>query len=161
MAAGQATTGATQGYVFTGYRKFVDPDGYPAVVPPWGTLSAIDMNDGHTLWRVPLGRYPELAKSGMPDSGSENYGGPLLTKGGVLFIGATIHDRLFRAFDPRDGRVLWEAALPYAGVATPITYSVGGRQFVVIAASGARDPAGPQGSAYVAFALPERRARPK
>ncbi|MCY1672072.1 PQQ-binding-like beta-propeller repeat protein [Novosphingobium sp. SL115] len=161
MVAGQGAAGAAQGYVFTGYRKFVDPDGYPAVVPPWGTLSAIDMNDGRTLWRVPLGRYPALAKPGMPDSGSENYGGPLLTQGGVLFIGATIHDRLFRAFDPRDGRVLWEAGLPYAGVATPITYSVGGRQFVVIAASGARDPAGPQGSAYVAFALPERGARLK
>lgn len=154
MAAGDAATKPARGYVFTGYRKFVDPDGYPAVTPPWGTLSAIDMNDGRTLWRVPLGRYPELAKPGAPDSGSENYGGPLLTAGGVLFIGATIHDRAFRAFDAATGKVLWEASLPYAGVASPVTYSVGGRQFVVIAASGARDPAGPQGSAYVAFALP-------
>lgn len=141
-------------YVFTGYRRFVDPQGYPAVVPPWGTLSAIDMNDGRTLWRVPLGRYPELAKAGEPDTGSENYGGPLLTAGGVLFIGATIYDQAFRAFDPANGRVLWETKLPFAGNATPITYMAGGRQYVVIAASGARNRAGPQGSAYVAYALP-------
>lgn len=153
MAACAGTARPADRYVFTGYRRFVDPDGYPAVTPPWGTLSAIDMNDGRTLWRVPLGRYPELARAGLPDTGSENYGGPLLTAGGVLFIGATIHDRAFRAFDAQNGKVLWEAALPYAGVATPITYSIAGRQFVVIAASGARDPSGPQGAAYVAFKL--------
>jgi quinoprotein glucose dehydrogenase len=159
MAAGDASVLPATSYVFTGYRRFVDPDGYPAVAPPWGTLSAIDMNDGRTLWRVPLGRYPELARAGVPDSGSENYGGPLLTAGGVLFIGATIHDRAFRAFDAQSGKVLWEASLPYAGVATPITYSVAGKQYVVIAASGARDPTGPQGAAYVAFMVRENAAR--
>lgn len=152
VAQRKSTVGSR--YVFTGYHRFVDPQGYPAVVPPWGTLSAIDMNDGRTLWRVPLGRYPELAKAGEPDTGSENYGGPLLTAGGVLFIGATIYDQAFRAFDPANGRVLWEAKLPFAGNATPITYMAGGRQYVVIAASGARNRAGPQGSAYVAYALP-------
>lgn len=160
MAAGKPTSNAPSRYVFTGYRRFVDPQGYPAVRPPWGTLSAIDMNDGRTLWRVPLGRYPELAKAGKPDTGSENYGGPLLTSSGVLFIGATIYDNAFRAIDSRQGRVLWETTLPYAGVATPVSYMVGGRQFVVIATSGARNPAGPQGSAYVAFALPQATARP-
>jgi quinoprotein glucose dehydrogenase len=159
MAAGDASVLPATSYVFTGYRRFVDPDGYPAVAPPWGTLSAIDMNDGRTLWRVPLGRYPELARAGVPDSGSENYGGPLLTAGGVLFIGATIHDRAFRAFDAQSGKVLWEASLPYAGVATPVTYSVAGKQYVVIAASGARDPTGPQGAAYVAFMVRENAAR--
>ena len=148
-------------YIFTGYRRFVDDQGYPAVVPPWGTLSAIDMNDGRTLWRIPLGRYPELAKAGEPDTGTENYGGPLLTAGGVLFIGATVFDRAFRAIDPRQGRVLWETTLPYAGVATPITYMAQGRQFVVIATSGARNPAGPQGSSYVAFSLPDAQAAVK
>ncbi|KQS56429.1 hypothetical protein ASG17_10595 [Brevundimonas sp. Leaf363] len=143
-------------YGFTGYRKFTDPDGYPAVAPPWGTLNAIDMNSGRYLWRVPLGEYPALAAQGVPTTGTENYGGPVVTAGGVLFIGATIHDRLFRAFDRRNGRLLWQAPLPYAGVATPATYMVDGRQYVVIAASGARDQAGPQGSAYVAFALPGR-----
>jgi quinoprotein glucose dehydrogenase len=141
-------------YHFTGYRKFLDPDGYPAVVPPWGTLNAIDLNTGKYLWRVPLGQYPELVAKGMPDTGSENYGGPILTAGGVLFIGATIYDRKLRAFDAKTGKLLWQAQLPYAGTATPSTYMIDGKQYVVIAASGSRNPKGPQGVAYVAFALP-------
>jgi glucose dehydrogenase len=141
-------------YVFTGYRKFLDPDGYPAFQPPWGTLSAIDLKTGKYLWKINLGEYPELAAQGMTDTGSENYGGPIVTAGGVLFIGATVHDRKFRAFDANTGKLLWEAELPYAGVATPSTYMVHGKQYVVIAASGARDPATPQGGAYVAFTLP-------
>ncbi|RZJ43678.1 MAG: quinoprotein glucose dehydrogenase, partial [Brevundimonas sp.] len=154
--AASAGSRQTSTYSFTGYRKFTDPDGYPAVAPPWGTLNAIDLNTGRYLWRVPLGEYPALAAQGVPTTGTENYGGPVVTAGGVLFIGATIHDRLFRAFDRRNGRLLWQAPLPYAGVATPATYMVDGRQYVVIAASGARDQTGPQGSAYVAFALPRR-----
>ena len=140
-------------YRFTGYRKFLDPDGYPAVAPPWGTLNAIDLNSGTYLWRIPLGEYPALADK---STGSENYGGPILTAGGVLFIGATLYDKKFRAFDPRDGKLLWEAALPYAGNATPITYAAGGRQYVLIQADNARDKNAPQGAAYVAFALPLR-----
>lgn len=142
-------------YSFTGYRKFLDPDGYPAVKPPWGTLNAIDMNTGRQLWKVPLGQYPALVAAGMPNTGSENYGGPIVTSSGLLFIGATVYDRKFRAFSAANGRLLWEAALPYAGVATPMTYKAKGRQYVVIATSGQRDPKGPQGSAYVAFALPD------
>ena len=91
---------------------------------------------------------------GQPDTGSENYGGPILTAGGVLFIGATIYDRKLRAFDARSGKLLWQVDLPYAGTATPSTYMIDGRQYVVIATSGARDPKGPQGAAYIAFALP-------
>jgi len=150
---GNASTAALK-YHFTGYRKFLDPDGYPAVVPPWGTLNAIDLNTGKYLWRVPLGQYPELVARGMPDTGSENYGGPILTAGGVLFIGATIYDRKLRAFDAKTGKLLWQAQLPYAGTATPSTYMIDGKQYVVIAASGSRNPKGPQGVAYVAFALP-------
>ncbi|HET7086251.1 MAG TPA: PQQ-binding-like beta-propeller repeat protein [Rhizomicrobium sp.] len=138
-------------YRFTGYRKFLDPDGYPAIEPPWGTLSAIDLNTGTYIWRIPLGEYPSLADK---STGSENYGGPILTAGGVLFIGATLYDKKFRAFDPRDGKLLWETQLPYAGNATPITYSVGGRQYVLIQCDNARDKNSPQGAAYVAFALP-------
>jgi quinoprotein glucose dehydrogenase len=141
-------------YHFTGYRKFLDPDGYPAVVPPWGTLNAIDLNTGKFLWKIPLGQYPELVAKGMSDTGSENYGGPVLTSSGLLFIGATIYDRKLRAFDAKTGKLLWQASLPYAGTATPSTYMIDGRQFLVIATSGARDPKGPQGAAYVAFALP-------
>lgn len=141
------------GYTFTGYRRFVDPDGYPATSPPWGTLNAIDLKTGKYLWKIPLGEYPELAAKGMKNTGTENYGGPIVTAGGVLFIGATIFDRTFRAFDESSGKLLWETELPYSGVATPSTYMVDGRQYVVIAASGERDPRGPAGSAYIAFAL--------
>jgi quinoprotein glucose dehydrogenase len=154
-AAGPAPpTGA---YRFTGYKKFLDPDGYPAVAPPWGTLSAIDLNSGDYLWKVPLGEYPALAAKGLTNTGSENYGGPIVTAGGIVVIGATLFDRRIRAFDSRTGRLLWQGALPYAGMATPITYRLGGRQFIVIATSGQRDPKGPKGSAYVAFALPRPR----
>jgi quinoprotein glucose dehydrogenase len=141
-------------YTFTGYRKFVDPDGYPAITPPWGTLNALDLKTGRYLWKIPLGEYPELAAKGMKSTGSEMYGGPIVTAGGLLFIGATVYDRKFRAFDVRNGNLLWETVLPFAGIATPSTYMVDGRQYVVIAASGGRDLNGPVGGDYVAFALP-------
>jgi quinoprotein glucose dehydrogenase len=145
---------AAEPYIFTGYRKFLDPDGYPAIAPPWGTLSAIDLKTGKSLWKVPLGEYPDLARKGMKDTGSENYGGPIVTASGVLFIGATVYDRKFRAFDTRTGTLLWETELPFAGMATPSTYMIDGRQYVVTASSGGRDPKGPVGGAYIAFALP-------
>ena len=144
---------AQEQYTFTGYRKFLDPDGYPAIAPPWGTLNAIDLKTGKYLWKIPLGEYPALAENGMKNTGSENYGGPIVTAGGLVFIGATVYDRKFRAFDSGSGELLWETELPFAGVATPATYMVDGRQFVVIAASGGRDPKGPVGGEYVAFAL--------
>jgi len=156
VAAPAAGRAAQPHYVFTGYRKFLDPDGYPAVAPPWGTLNAIDMNTGSILWKVPLGEYPELAAHGMTETGSENYGGPIVTASGVLFIGATVFDRKFRAFDPKNGRLLWQTNLPFSGTATPITYMAAGRQYVLVATSGQRDPKGPQGAAYVAFAIPNR-----
>jgi mono/diheme cytochrome c family protein len=149
-----AGSDAPDKYTFTGYRKFLDPDGYPAIAPPWGTLNAIDLKTGKYLWKIPFGEYPELAAKGMKNTGTENYGGPVVTAGGVLFIGATIYDRKFRAFDTSDGKLLWETELPFSGVATPATYMVDGRQYVVIGASGARDTKAPQGGAYVAFALP-------
>ncbi|MDQ2899717.1 MAG: PQQ-binding-like beta-propeller repeat protein [Acidobacteriota bacterium] len=142
-----------QKYRFDGYNKFLDPDGYPAVRPPWGTLNAINMNKGEIAWKVPFGEFPELvAKMGI--TGSENYGGPVVTAGGLLFIGATTHDRKFHAFDKDTGALLWQAELPAGGNATPATYSVNGRQFVVIAAGGGKSGAASGGS-YVAFALPE------
>ena len=141
-------------YNFTGYLKFLDPDGYPAFIPPWGTLSAIDLKTGKYLWKIPFGEYPELVSLGMKNTGSENYGGPIVTAGDVFFIGATVHDRIFHAFDSRTGKLLWQNELPFAGMATPATYMVDGRQFVVIASSGGRDPNGPVGGAYIAFALP-------
>ncbi|WP_263355135.1 c-type cytochrome [Acidicapsa acidisoli] len=141
-------------YQFTGYRKFLDQDGYPAISPPWGTLNAVDLNTGKYLWKIPLGEYPELAAAGMKNTGSENYGGPIVTAGGVLFIGATVFDKKMRAFDSHTGKLLWETTLPYAGVATPATYMIDGKQYVVIATGGGRDPKSPSGGEYVAFSLP-------
>jgi len=102
---------------------------------------------------VPLGEYPELTAQGVPLTGTENYGGPLVTAGGVLFIAAT-RDECFRAFDAATGRELWKAPLPAGGYATPATYRVGGRQFVVIACGGGKMGT-KSGDAYMAFALPE------
>jgi quinoprotein glucose dehydrogenase len=142
-------------YRLTGYRRFLDPDGYPAIVPPWGTLNAIDLNTGEYKWKINFGEYPELAAKGLKNTGSENYGGPIVTAGGLLFIGATNYDKKFHAFDKSTGELLWETTLPFAGNATPITYSVKGRQYIVIAAGGGKDPRSPSGGEYVAFALPQ------
>jgi quinoprotein glucose dehydrogenase len=146
-------------YHLTGYKRFLDPDGYPAVDPPWGTLNAIDLNTGEYVWRIPLGEYPELASQGMKNTGSQNYGGPVVTAGGLLFIAATTYDKKIRAFDKSPGELLWEGLLPFSGTATPATYSVKGRQYVVIAAGGGRDFTGASGGVYVAFALPEQPAK--
>jgi quinoprotein glucose dehydrogenase len=142
-------------YRFTGYHKFLDPEGYPGVAPPWGTLNAINLNTGEYVWKIPLGEYPELASKGLKDTGTENYGGPIVTAGGLLFIGETNFDKKFRAFDKSTGELLWEATLPFSGNATPATYEVNGRQFIVIAAGGGKDPKSPSGGVYLAFALPQ------
>jgi quinoprotein glucose dehydrogenase len=147
--------GSSVAYRFTGYSKFLDPEGYPAVAPPWGTLNAIDLNSGEYLWKIPFGEYPELTARGLDLTGTENYGGPVLTATGLLFIGATIYDRKFRAFDAATGDLLWEHEMPYAGTATPAVYMVDGRQFVVVGTSNARNARAEQGSAYIAFALSE------
>jgi quinoprotein glucose dehydrogenase len=123
------------------------------VKPPWGTLNAIDLNAGTIAWSVPFGELPELKAKGIPQTGTENYGGPALTAGGLLFIGAT-KDEKFRAFDSATGDVLWEHQLEAGGYATPATYSVNGRQFVVIAAGGGGKMLTNSGDAFVAFALP-------
>ncbi|HEX7875763.1 MAG TPA: PQQ-binding-like beta-propeller repeat protein [Sphingobium sp.] len=156
VASPAPASAARAPYYFTGYRKFQDPDGYPAVAPPWGTLNAIDLNSGKYLWKIPLGYYPELMAKGVPTTGTENYGGPIITSTGLLFIGATVYDSKLRAFEARTGRQLWEASLPFAGVATPTSYMAGGRQYIVIATSSQRTPKAPKGSAYVAYALPAR-----
>src|SRR5271170_6034681 len=127
MASSGQTLLATR-YRFTGYRKFLDAEGYPAIAPPWGTLNAINLNTGEYVWKIPLGEYPELAAAGMKNTGTENYGGPVVTAGGLIFIGATNYDRKFRAFDKSTGALLWETTLLFAGNATPATYSAKGRQ---------------------------------
>ena len=140
-------------YTHTGYNRWLDTNGYPAVKPPWGTLNAIDLNTGEYVWRTPLGEFPELTARGIPPTGTENYGGPVVTAGGIIFIAAS-KDEMFRAFDQKTGKILWQTKLPAAGYATPATYMVNGQQFVVIACGGGKS--GTKSSdAYVAFALPK------
>lgn len=139
-------------YRFDGYNRFYAPDGYPAITPPWGQLTAVDLNSGTLKWQVPLGDHPALRAADDPPTGTENYGGPVVTAGDLVFIAATMDEKI-RAFDRRDGRQLWEAELPAAGYATPAVYSVNGKQYVVIACGGGK-LGSPSGDAYVAFALP-------
>ena len=139
-------------YTFNGYNKFLDEQGYPAITPPWGTLTAIDLNTGHHVWQIPLGEVATLKERGIEATGTENYGGPIVTAGGLLFIAAT-KDNRFRAFDKRTGALLWEHALPASGFATPATYEVNGKQYVVIACGGSKLGTN-KGDSYVAFALP-------
>lgn len=141
-------------YAISGYSKFLDKNGLPAVRPPWGTLNAINLNTGEYVWKVPFGETPELKAKGLPQTGSESYGGPVVTASGLLFIAGT-RDGYFRIYDKRNGRLLREILLPAAGFATPSTYEVNGRQYVVIACGGTKLGA-KGGDSYVAFALPNK-----
>ncbi len=139
-------------YSSNGYKTLTDPDGYPGSTPPWGTLSAINLDTGEYVWKIPFGEYPELVAKGMKDTGSENHGGGIVTAGGLFFIGATHYDSKFRAYDKKTGKLVWETVLPFAGNATPAMYEVKGKQYIVIAAGGGRSK--PSGATYIAFALP-------
>jgi quinoprotein glucose dehydrogenase len=138
-------------YSHSGYNRFFDQEGYPAIKPPWGTISAIDLNRGVILWQVPLGEFPDLTSRGIPPTGTENYGGPVVTAGGILFIAAS-KDEYFRAFDTETGRELWKYKLPAGGYATPSVYEADGRQYVVVACGGGKMGT-PSGDSYVAFSL--------
>jgi quinoprotein glucose dehydrogenase len=142
-------------YRNTTFDIFLDHDGYPGVKPPWGTLNAIDLNSGETKWSIPFGEYPRLVAQGLTNTGSDNYGGAIVTRNGLLIIAATTYDNKIRAFDKTTGALLWEAQLPAAGNTTPATYMVDGRQYIVIACGGGKNGA-PSGGTYVAFALPSR-----
>lgn len=139
-------------FALDGYRRWIDTQGYPAISPPWGTLTAIDLNSGEHRWQVRLGEYPELVAKGIPPTGTENYGGPVVTAGGLVFIAAT-KDALLRAFDAETGKEVWRAELPAPGFATPSTYAVGGKQYIVVAAGGTKLGT-KKADSYVAFALP-------
>jgi quinoprotein glucose dehydrogenase len=139
-------------YSSNGYKTLNDPDGYPGSTPPWGSLSAINLDTGEYAWKIPFGEYPELVAKGMKDTGSENHGGGIVTAGGLFFIGATHYDSKFRAYDKKTGKLVWETLLPFAGNATPAMYEIKGKQYVVIAAGGGRSK--PSGATYIAFALP-------
>jgi quinoprotein glucose dehydrogenase len=140
-------------YRSTLFDIFLDHEGYPGIAPPWGTLNAIDLNEGTIRWSIPFGEYPKLVAQGLTNTGSDNYGGAIVTQNGLLIIAATTYDNKIRAFDKTNGRLLWEATLPAAGNTTPSTYMVNGKQYIVIACGGGKNGA-PSGGTYVAFALP-------
>ena len=139
-------------FAHAGYQSFVDTEGLPGSKPPWGTLTAIDLSTGEHRWQIPLGDYPQILESGESGLGSENYGGPVVTAGGLLFIAAT-PDSKIRGFDKDTGMLLWEETLPFPGFATPAVYEADGRQYVVVAAGGGK-LGRPSGDVYVAYALP-------
>lgn len=139
-------------YQISGYNKFLSKSSLPAIAPPWGTLTAIDLNTGEHLWKTTLGEDSVFKVKGVKETGTENYGGPVVTKGGLLFIAAT-RDGKFRAFHKRTGKLLWETNLPTSGFATPAVYESGGRQYIVIACGGGKLGTR-SGDSYVAFALP-------
>ena len=141
-------------YAHSGYGQFLDQEGYPAVKPPWGTLNAINLNTGELSWKIPLGEYEALTKRGIPPTGTQNFGGTIVTAGGLIFVGAT-KDEKFRAIDKNNGKILWETKLPAGGYATPSTYEVNGKQYVVIAAGGGGKNDTKKGDGYVVFALPD------
>ena len=131
----------------------VPHEGYPGIKPPWGTLNAINLNTGRFAWTIPFGEYPKLAAQGVTGTGTDSYGGAIVTQNGLLLIAATTYDNKFRAYDKKTGALLWETVLPAAGNATPSTYMVNGKQYIVIACGGGKNGA-PSGGTYVAFALP-------
>ncbi|MEO5593234.1 MAG: PQQ-binding-like beta-propeller repeat protein [Chitinophagaceae bacterium] len=140
-------------YKNTGYNRWYDSNDYPVSTPPWGTLTAIDLNTGEHKWQVPLGEYKTLIEKGIPPTGTDNYGGPLVTASGLLFIAAS-KDEKFRAFDKQNGKIIWQTQLPAAGYASASTYSVNGKQYVVIACGGGKLNT-KSGDKYVAFSLDE------
>jgi quinoprotein glucose dehydrogenase len=143
-------------YNFGGYPKFLDQEGYPANRPPWGTLNCLDLNTGKLLWKVPLGEYEQLTRNGVPKTGTENFGGAIVTAGGLVFCAGT-RDHKLRAFDKDTGAELWSAKLPWVGSAPPASYEVDGRQYIVITATGGGKLGTPTGDAYIAFSLPKKR----
>lgn len=135
-----------------GYVKFLDKDGYPASPPPWGSLNAVDLNTGQLKWKVTLGEFSELTAKGVPPTGTQNYGGPVVTAGGVIFIAST-QDSMIRGFDTGTGKLLWKYTLPACGYATPCCYEMGGKEYLVISCGGTKLQSAP-GDSILAFALP-------
>jgi quinoprotein glucose dehydrogenase len=139
-------------YTITGYNKFLSKEGYPALAPPWGELNAVDLATGEYMWKKTLGNDPEFSKGSKTPTGTENYGAPVVTAGGLLFIAAAKDGKL-RAFNKANGELLWETSLPAPGFATPAVYELDGKEYIVIACGGGKMKT-KSGDSYIAFALP-------
>lgn len=142
-------------YLFGGFEKLLDHEGYPGSKPPWGTLNCLDLNTGQLRWQVPLGEHEELTARGIPKTGTENFGGPSVTAGGLVFCSGT-RDRMIRAFSAQTGEELWKHSLPFHGTAPPTIYEVAGIPYLVIPATGGGKLGGPIGDSFVAFSLPAK-----
>ncbi|MBA4058554.1 MAG: pyrroloquinoline quinone-dependent dehydrogenase, partial [Marivirga sp.] len=147
---GRKTDTSTVYLNITPFSHFRDIEGRPAIKPPWGALNAINLNTGEYEWVITLGNHPEWQEKGAPETGAEGYGGPIVTAGGLVFIGST-RDKKFRAFDKKTGTLLWETTLPGVANATPCTYWSGGKQYVAVSVSGSEE----NPSGYImSFSLP-------
>ena len=135
-------------------HHFVDHMGFPAIKPPWGQLIAVDIAAGEILWRVPLGEYPKLVEMGIRNTGTEIFGGPVVTAGNIVFIAGTADEKI-RAFSKHNGALLWEYKLPAGGYTTPSVYMINGKQYLVMAAGGAGKIGTPPGKSIIAFSLPD------
>ncbi|MCF0048840.1 PQQ-binding-like beta-propeller repeat protein [Dyadobacter sp. LJ53] len=150
METGQTRAGADKYLNLTAYGHFRDPDGHPALRPPWGTLSAINLTTGEYVWQIPLGNNERLQAKDAPETGQEGSAGPIVTAGGLIFISGT-NDKKLRAIDKRTGKILWETLLPGVANATACTYMHAGKQYVALSVGGNKE--NPSGS-IMAFKLP-------
>ena len=134
----------------TAYAQLKDSEGRPAIKPPWGTLNAINLNTGEYEWTIPVGNHPELQRRGTPITGSTGSPGPVVTHGGLVFLGGS-RDCRFEAFNKATGKLLWQTTLPGFASSTPCTYKSNGKQYIAVSVAGNKES--PAGS-VMAFALP-------
>jgi quinoprotein glucose dehydrogenase len=147
----KAPAGSPFPYALPERIAFRDPQDYPAIKPPWGYMTAIDLDSGNFSWRVVNGEFEALKAKGVPKTGAQSTGGSVATAGGLVFIAST-YDEKFRAFDSASGEILWEYALPAAGYASPVSYEVNGKQFIAIACGGGKGLSKP-GDQFLVFSL--------
>lgn len=147
---GNTEDSATRYLNVTAYRSFKDKDGNPGIKPPWGTLNAINLNTGEYEWKIPVGNIEKLQKENDPITGSQSMTGPIVTSGGLVFLGG-MRDKKLLAFDKKTGNLLWQIVLPGMATSNPSTYMCNGKQFIAVSVSGNKEN---EGGSVMSFALP-------